>query len=67
MCPHSLKPGPCSQCLGVAARKVEQQGPDILVDGKPLLNAEGQARTVLPADDPCLQQPRGQRRRRGKR
>lgn len=36
-CPHSTRPtaGPCSQCLGATPQLIAQQGPLVLIDGKP--------------------------------
>jgi hypothetical protein len=34
-CPHSLKSGPCSSCMGVTPRVVTTQGAELLIDGKP--------------------------------
>lgn len=59
-CPHSTHgdSATCSQCLGVDARVVSQQGPLVTVDGI-------ETRAIAPDTDPHIQQPR--RRRRGRK
>jgi hypothetical protein len=62
-CPHG---GPhsradrCSQCLGAPATRIRQAGPELFVDGVPI-------RDIAPSMDPHIQQPRSQRRNRGRK
>lgn len=51
-------PSKCSQCLGAAARQVAQDGSTLTIDGVPERQVDLPTRT---------NQPRGQRKRRGKR
>lgn len=62
-CPHGgphARAETCSQCLGIAARKVEQRDDLVFVDG--VLE-----RSIAPDRDPHIQQPRAQRRQRGRK
>lgn len=42
-CKHTIKPGPCSQCMQATPRRVTQDGDALLLDGQPtgrVLNRE---------------------------
>lgn len=58
MKPHGRDcPSKCSLCLGAAVQRVEQQGPELLIDGEPV-------REIAPPIEPNAHQPRKQRRGR---
>lgn len=60
-CPHSLRSGPCSQCIpDVVVQRVEQQGAELVINGEAV-------RSIEPQTDPHIQHPRRQRKNRGKR
>jgi hypothetical protein len=55
-CPHSLKPGPCSQCTpGVRIRKItlDERRHVLLIDGR-----------VVQREEPVFMQRRGTKKRR---
>ncbi len=59
-CPHSLRDGPCSVCLGAPAKRVE------LVDGAVVVDGQPHGRGVDPGMSPA-QLRYSQRGRRGGR